>query len=1394
MTRIDLHDRGMGGGTIPTSIGALGALTYLDLSGASNSISGTLPSQLGTLTSLVELAIVHSKLTGEIPSTIGGMTALTRLDLGANLLSGELPNQLGSLTRMVYLSLCCGNKFSGAIPSTIGDIKSLNFLFLQNSSVSDAVPASFCNLLPSIQLEIQSNPLLACYPSCLSSYSKFAKDTTCSICPSSPTIYPTRYPSVKATAHPTRTQRPTTFPTFYPPSLKSSSPTGQPSRRPTSQPSMLPTNPTGQPTLSPSQPSGQPSRQPSAQPTRQPTGQPSRQPTRQPTGRPTMQPSGECPPGNFLKGGITCTPCSIGQYSSGGNSARCTACLPGKYSAIAGLSTCLACSVGKFNDQAGRSSCRLAEPGFFAAQRGQAEPQACLPGTAAGSAGSQSCVPCSIGAYAAEFGSVACTACPGGRVTPFAEATSLDQCLSPASNFAMGTIVFLLCLVCSIVYLFRGGYVFAAFMRRERVIMPQVKAYHEFYTAILKVGVDATEGLWRHRIKSEIEAYFRFGAQKVDGVQPLLLLRDSVRLLLFIAISALVVSVSTALCFLVLLARVLFQSLIIWKQTKGILAILDYRAAIKVMTDELIEILGSWLQLPAVVRELLEWVVGLVLRLFDYLAIFKVDFSGLNVTCQGSIAPFELLQNLLILGGVIIVVQSGVQVFRSLVFQSVLSHYAGLIVSREYNHQIIRGFSWLRMSVHYFRLFGTLIFIAAVQLIATVVNLQSVLQFAMSLVSFKAFVESGGLHFDSPACNLMEGLENYDYYLAFGTSALAYMLVLPVGYELASVLCPHDTGAVGRFMGLKTSIAGELVTEGWAGGRCGDLKKSEQGGSSERRPPSPLGVYGWIRAPLAFFSPDILLLHLSQSLIILLRKGVGLKPHAPLQTNMPFSVANPISQNDPGNPSSDPCHRQEPISAPRRTFMQQGYGLLIAYWHYVSLPLRPLKDSPQEPAWLIAKSLILPPYLQLLREELAAMTGLPSDSLFVSFSSLIFLVVPVGHAWSAPGRKACRMVLKKYMTFLHTTMGIWTRDSVVSYDLHNQAELMRAPDEPQDKHKLNVRYRDCLAACIAPRAVLLQLVPYFTVWSVFSIATAECAVFATSSSGLLHNEAFQSNAKVFDYIITDPLQRAEEQEIGRLTERRWIIWMSAIRITVLNSRAVIFALNTYLVFLSVYILYCPANRALVASAVLVVSPWALAQALGLVLELGKAMNIKDVREIGRPTGRGLINAKARSLHENSGEIDTSKSPEMQQYILDSLCSDRNVQIAAQALKAHHRSMPVVDSAPVGTKNGLDKCIEAPSTKAAILERPSMLVGSFANVYAADDHYTGSPMVPDHIPRSLQVNRTVSASAQPVSSLHRVQLPQPVSLVLFPPTTRRIELPPSRISAMTLGASPSSEEL
>ena len=130
----------------------------------SNSLSGSLPTQLGNLTALQELRLGNNNLTGEIPTSLGSLSNLSVLFLENNQLSGSIPGALSTLPLLQSLNLSFNN-LSGSIPSDIGSASSLGYLLLQSNQLDGEIPASLGSLSSMCHLELQNNGLEGDIPS-----------------------------------------------------------------------------------------------------------------------------------------------------------------------------------------------------------------------------------------------------------------------------------------------------------------------------------------------------------------------------------------------------------------------------------------------------------------------------------------------------------------------------------------------------------------------------------------------------------------------------------------------------------------------------------------------------------------------------------------------------------------------------------------------------------------------------------------------------------------------------------------------------------------------------------------------------------------------------------------------------------------------------------------------------------------------------------------------------------------------------------------------------------------------------------------------------------------------------------------------------------------------------
>ena len=167
VTRIDTSGENLNlSGTIPAELGSLSSLTNLRLS--NNQLTGSIPAELGNLSNLSSLSLWNNHLTGSIPSELGNLSNLTFLRLNWNELTGAIPAELGNLTKLESLYLG-GNRLSGTIPSEFGKMTNLRHLLLGGSSsgqnqLTGAIPPQLRNLTQLQALDLWNNRISGTIP------------------------------------------------------------------------------------------------------------------------------------------------------------------------------------------------------------------------------------------------------------------------------------------------------------------------------------------------------------------------------------------------------------------------------------------------------------------------------------------------------------------------------------------------------------------------------------------------------------------------------------------------------------------------------------------------------------------------------------------------------------------------------------------------------------------------------------------------------------------------------------------------------------------------------------------------------------------------------------------------------------------------------------------------------------------------------------------------------------------------------------------------------------------------------------------------------------------------------------------------------------------------------
>lgn len=137
--------------SLPIEIVNLGNLIYLDL--GKNQLT-SLPEEIGNLGNLTEIKLWDNQLTS-LPSAIGNLSNLTELELWGNQLT-SLPAEIGNLGNLNELKIGC-NQLTG-LPAEIANLSKLRTLYLASNRLTN-IPKETGNLQYLTTLDLSCNRL-----------------------------------------------------------------------------------------------------------------------------------------------------------------------------------------------------------------------------------------------------------------------------------------------------------------------------------------------------------------------------------------------------------------------------------------------------------------------------------------------------------------------------------------------------------------------------------------------------------------------------------------------------------------------------------------------------------------------------------------------------------------------------------------------------------------------------------------------------------------------------------------------------------------------------------------------------------------------------------------------------------------------------------------------------------------------------------------------------------------------------------------------------------------------------------------------------------------------------------------------------------------------------------
>ncbi|XP_043699672.1 probable leucine-rich repeat receptor-like serine/threonine-protein kinase At3g14840 [Telopea speciosissima] len=148
-------------GVLPA--GELVKLLYLqEIDLSRNYLNGTIPAEWASLP-LVNISLLGNRLSGSIPIEIGNITTLRNLTLEANQFSGPLPLELGKLVDIERI-LISSNNFTGPLPETFANLTNLRDFRISENNFTGTIPSFIKNWTKLDKLAMQATGLEGSIP------------------------------------------------------------------------------------------------------------------------------------------------------------------------------------------------------------------------------------------------------------------------------------------------------------------------------------------------------------------------------------------------------------------------------------------------------------------------------------------------------------------------------------------------------------------------------------------------------------------------------------------------------------------------------------------------------------------------------------------------------------------------------------------------------------------------------------------------------------------------------------------------------------------------------------------------------------------------------------------------------------------------------------------------------------------------------------------------------------------------------------------------------------------------------------------------------------------------------------------------------------------------------
>jgi hypothetical protein len=149
-------------GSIPSDLGLLTTLIEVQFEG--QNFGGTIPNDIGRLSNLQRITLANNFVSGPLPVEMLNWTVIEYLHFESNKIGPTIPEWIGWLTTLTHLNLG-GNRFEGTIPFDLGRLTALEHIYLKDNALKGPIQSSFARWASTQYFGISRNQLTGTLPS-----------------------------------------------------------------------------------------------------------------------------------------------------------------------------------------------------------------------------------------------------------------------------------------------------------------------------------------------------------------------------------------------------------------------------------------------------------------------------------------------------------------------------------------------------------------------------------------------------------------------------------------------------------------------------------------------------------------------------------------------------------------------------------------------------------------------------------------------------------------------------------------------------------------------------------------------------------------------------------------------------------------------------------------------------------------------------------------------------------------------------------------------------------------------------------------------------------------------------------------------------------------------------